>query len=147
MDPIPAIGLIASATQLIQMCMQTVDCIRRLHWKQSEAGDSLLAIQQECTTIKAAVESIEDWAKTPAAKSRAKQCSSLDAAMKGFLPSLIALQEDVRASLVKGTRKDGSMSVGGRISFLWDEDKMNYHLRKVRRESRQLHFLVSTISL
>jgi hypothetical protein len=147
MDPIPAIGLIASATQLIQMCMQTINYIHRLHWKQGEAGGSLLAIQQECTIIKAAVKFIEDWAKTPAAKIRAKQCSFLDAAMKGFLPSLIALQEEARASLVKGTRKDGSMSVGGRISFLWDEDKMNYHLSKVRNESRQLHFLVSTISL
>src|ERR1700712_2928094 len=133
MDPVTVVGLVATAGQLIGMCVKAADGLHSLHTKQSRAGDSLLAIKRECTTLGAAVEGIKTWAQGPTAKSerRRTQCASLEEALKALIPSVELLAEDVNKILSKG-REDGWLSAGGKFKYIWKEDEMKSHLDEVR---------------
>jgi hypothetical protein len=145
MDPVTVIGLVATAGQLIGLCVNAADGLHNLHTKQSRAGDSLLAIKRECTTLGAAVEGIKSWAQSPVAKSetRRTQCASLEEALKALMPSVELLADDVNKILSKGN-DDGSLSAGGKIKYIWKEDEMKSHLDEVRWQSHHVHFLLTT---
>src|SRR4051812_10331551 len=114
MDPIAIVSLVATAGQLIERCVQAMDGLHVLHSKQSRAGKSLLAIQREYTTIRAAMESIRTWAGTPAANeiSRAAQCSSLEEALRCLMPSVQVLADEVENILKKHSQNEGSSIIG-----------------------------------
>jgi hypothetical protein len=148
MDPISAIGLAAGAGQFIQYCVKAVDGARILYSKSKRAGDSLLAIKREYTTITAAAENIKIWAHsaTAAEESRKAQCASLEQAMKGLIPAVQRLVHDVE-DVLDGTRGNGRMSVRGKLRYLWEEDKITAHLNEARWLSQHVHLLVSTMSM
>jgi hypothetical protein len=147
MEAVAIVGLIASATQLIDLCLKACNELRSLHSKQSRADDSLLAIRRQYTTIRAAVESIKLWASTPTAmeESRKAQCASLDDALKGLVPSIEVLILDVE-KIAKG-QGDQSLSVGGKLRYLWNENDIKAHLDEAHWLTHHVHFLVTTMTL
>src|SRR5271154_1154821 len=54
-DPVTAIGLVASADQLTQYCVSAAAGINSIYQRQGRACESLLAIKRECTTLGTAV--------------------------------------------------------------------------------------------
>ncbi|KAL4877668.1 ankyrin repeat-containing domain protein [Aspergillus karnatakaensis] len=102
MEPISAFGLISGAFQVGQVITETLAGLASLRGKYMNADLTIETLEQQLTTIKAAITHLEDWTSARLRDSPAEYNRSLDVALDGCRTVMEALSEEVIV-LTQGT--------------------------------------------
>lgn len=148
MDPVTVFSLAATAVQLVDLCVKSARGLHDIYSAQGQAVRTLLSIERECLTLRAAVQGIEDWSKSRYAKApeRGAQVRALDDALTALIPSVKVLNEDVEKMLLAVDGK-GKMKATGKLMFTWGRDEMAVVLEEIRWGSHMVHMLITVINL
>ncbi|KAL3455696.1 hypothetical protein BJX64DRAFT_57974 [Aspergillus heterothallicus] len=143
MDPLSAFGLISGAFQVGQVITETLYGLASLRGKYQHADLTIGTLEHQLTTIRAAVNHLEDWTKVRIRESPAAEYSrSLDVALDGCRTVLEALSEEILVLTQGASSNETGVGFRTRLRVVWREDVMRGHQDRLHSQVIALQLLV-----
>lgn len=145
MDPISAFGIVTGAIQTIQIIGATLQGLRTLQGKFSEAESTIHSLIVQLLTIKHAISQLHEWAKYRAETSEHPDyLDGLDTAIDGCRMSMELLSEETSKLTGASTPNEDSLRFGtrARLRVVWNEPLMKDHEQRLQSQVLALNFLL-----
>ena len=145
MDPISAFGIVTGAIQTIQIIGATLQGLRTLQGKFSDAESTIHSLIVQLLTIKHALNQLHEWAKYRTEVSEHPDyLDGLDIAVDGCRMSMELLSEEI-SKLTRATTsaEDGSrIGTRARLRVVWNDPLMKDHEQRLQSQVLALNFLL-----
>jgi hypothetical protein len=142
MDPLSAIGVAASITQLTGQISGVILGIHKLHirYKDADLGIGLLAAQ--LTTLKAALGQMTEWVSTGLTKSTSNDLlvQDLYLSVESCQTMMVILEKYIGKQLKDGTE---TMTIRAKLKFAFDERTISGYTEQLRRQIEAMQFFLT----
>ncbi|MCJ1379627.1 hypothetical protein MMC17_002729 [Xylographa soralifera] len=148
MDPVSIVSLVGVATTLAEASFEIAKGLNEYRVQYKKASRTLGSIVSYCNTIHASIIIIRKWIQSTLAicPDKVLHVAPIQTSLDSFVESLSELDEEVRKLL--GKDEDPlRVSRRKRLKYVWNEQIMKDHLRKIQVQITALHFLLAATSL
>ncbi|KAL2816396.1 ankyrin repeat-containing domain protein [Aspergillus cavernicola] len=142
MDPISAFGLISGALQVGQVITDTLAGLAHLREKYQHADLTIRTLEQQLTTIRAAITQLDDWTRVRLRDSPAEYNMSLDVALDGCRTVMEAFSDEVAVLTQDTSSNETGIGFRTRMRVVWKEDVMRGHQERLHSQVIALQLLV-----
>lgn len=153
MDPISAIGLVASVLQVASTCVKSVHTLEQLRHRFNAAPSAIEALYSESTVVSASLSHLvelfnrSDNSLVNVLREKPELSSALDRALSGCNAVYVSLNQDLEKVLA--TSGDGTerMGIRRRTSFLWRQDIFKGYLAQIHGHQNALTLLIQGLQM
>ncbi|KAF8247103.1 hypothetical protein K440DRAFT_310289 [Wilcoxina mikolae CBS 423.85] len=132
MEPFSIVGLITSASSLINLSIKAVAGLQGLREKYADAPRKVESMKQECTTLSATMTAIRWWIESTLAHfpELQEEIKPLEAALDACLKKIEALNAEVEKVIGKSEQRKWIRRT--KFKYIWNDDIMKEHLDELR---------------
>lgn len=144
MDPVSILGLAATAGTIASTIAKTIRDLSDLRSQYTDANVRIRLLIQELSTIKSALNQINDWAHfLDDTHNQAELKDALQVALDGVELAMGALAEEVQALVEDTTHLDKvNLPFRAKSKFAWKEQNMMEHENRLRAQVSALQLLL-----
>jgi hypothetical protein len=144
MDPVSAISLAASLVSIGDVLARSLRCLIDLQSRYRSASLIVNLLIGQLTTLKAAVNQITDWVTSSLFNSPTHEqvVADLETSLESCKLLILVLEERI-SQLERDGR--GSLSVKGKIGFLWDESDLKEFSNHLSNQANALNLLLTAL--
>lgn len=144
MDPLSLVGLAASIVGISQVIGKSLDALLKIQAKYRSASITTSLMIGQLTTLKAALNQISEWSQSTFFDSPRQEQVLADLGMAlSTCGMLVSLLEDKIDQLNK--RNDDSLSVKGKIDFVWEERGFSDFSNHLNHQVNALNLLLTAL--
>lgn len=143
MDPVSLFGVLAGAFQIAQLIGTTIQTLHTLKGKFKDADLTIPQVIGQLSTIEAVISQIQDWAEYNAEHSPKVQqyMKELETSLDGCWAAMLVLADDVGG--LSSVVSFGSMTIGARTQFVWNDGMMKEHQGRLAIQVQALQLLLT----
>jgi hypothetical protein len=152
MDPISAIGLVASVLQVASTCVKTVHTLEQLKHRFNAAPSSIEALYTESTIVSASLSHLvelfnrSDNTLVNVLRAKPELSSALDRALSGCNAVYVSLDQDLQKICASSDNND-KLGIRRRTSFLWRQDIFKGYLAQIHGHQSALTLLIQGLQM
>lgn len=147
MDPISAIGLLATAGQLASSVTATIKCLSKLRGQLTDADLRIRLLIGELSAVKSALSQIHDWTHYLDDEHRQSDVlEGLQISLDGCQLALDALAEEVNQLLSRTA--SGEIAAAGvktKAKYVFNETILSEHENRLRAQISALQLLLQAV--
>ncbi|KAF2657022.1 hypothetical protein K491DRAFT_777583 [Lophiostoma macrostomum CBS 122681] len=143
MDPASIFGIISACAGLVKLCASITSTLWSLNETYKGTELSIIALLDECESIRFAWACLEEWASTDASMMRDQE--HLVHKLKRSIYTGELIMDAFEQDLTKVTPKTNTFKRG--VTFVWNEGDFQIHQARIRGQTGALQLLLQVISM
>lgn len=153
MDPVTAVGLVASVLQVTSTCVKAVHALDHLRHRFNAAPSSIEALYSESTVVSASLSHLSelfhrsDNSLVNVLRAKPELSSALNRALSGCNAVYESLNQDLQKIWASSGDSNEKIGIRRRTSFLWRQDVFKGYLAQIHGHQNALTLLIQGLQM